>query len=66
MSPTLIGQPITRLDGRPKVTGTATYAAEFQRPKVAYGALIQSTIANGSVVRIDLSAANGFKQNAVM
>ncbi len=57
MSPTLIGQPITRLDGRPKVTGTATYAAEFQRPKVAYGALIQSTIANGSVVRIDLSAA---------
>jgi xanthine dehydrogenase YagR molybdenum-binding subunit len=57
MSATLIGQPLTRLDGRLKVTGTATYAAEFQRPNLACGALIQSTIANGSVVSIDLSAA---------
>jgi xanthine dehydrogenase YagR molybdenum-binding subunit len=52
-----IGQPLTRIDGELKVTGAATYAAEFQRPKLAYGALIQSTIANGSVVGIDLSAA---------
>ena len=57
MSPTLIGQPITRLDGRLKVTGTATYAAEFHRPKLAYGALIQSAIANGRIVKIDVSAA---------
>src|SRR5262245_29347719 len=57
MRATLIGQPLTRLDGRLKVTGRATYAAEFQRSKLAYGALIQSTIANGSVVSIDLSAA---------
>src|SRR2546423_2168492 len=57
MSPTLIGQPITRLDGGLKVTGTATYAAEFQRPKLAYGALIQSEIANGRIVKIDVSAA---------
>jgi xanthine dehydrogenase YagR molybdenum-binding subunit len=52
-----IGQPLTRVDGRLKVTGAARYAAEFQRLKLAYGALIQSTIANGSVVSIDLSAA---------
>src|SRR3954471_21488991 len=52
-----IGQPIARLDGRLKVTGTAKYAAEFARPKLSYGALIQSTIANGRVVKIDLSAA---------
>src|SRR2546423_15185408 len=57
MSPTLIGQPITRLDGGLKVTGTATYAAEFQRPKLVYGALIQSEIANGRIVKIDVSAA---------
>src|SRR5256714_2823415 len=57
MSPTLIGQPLTRIDGKLKVTGTATFAAEFQRPKLAYGALIQSAIANGRVVSIDLSAA---------
>jgi len=52
-----IGQPLTRIDGKLKVTGTAIYAAEFQRPKLAYGALIQSAIANGRVVKIDLSTA---------
>jgi xanthine dehydrogenase YagR molybdenum-binding subunit len=54
---TFIGQPLTRVDGRLKVTGTATYTAEFQRPKLAYGALIQSTIANGRIAKIDLSTA---------
>ena len=52
-----IGKPLTRVDGRLKVTGAATYAAEFQRPNLAYGALIQSAIANGRVVKIDTSAA---------
>ncbi len=52
-----IGQPITRIEGRLKVTGGANYAAEFARPKLTYGVLIQSTIANGHVVKIDLSAA---------
>src|SRR5262245_2876290 len=52
-----IGQPIARIDGLLKVTGAAKYAAEFARPRLAYGALIQSTIANGRVVKIDLSAA---------
>jgi len=57
MSAPVIGQPLPRVDGRLKVTGRATYAAEFPRPKVTYGTLIQSTIANGRVVKIDLSAA---------
>jgi xanthine dehydrogenase YagR molybdenum-binding subunit len=57
MSATVIGQPLPRVDGRLKVTGRATYAAEFARPKLTYGALIQSTIANGRIVKIDLSAA---------
>jgi xanthine dehydrogenase YagR molybdenum-binding subunit len=52
-----LGQPLTRVDGRLKVTGTAKYAAEFVRPKLAYGALIQSAIANGRVTKIDISAA---------
>jgi xanthine dehydrogenase YagR molybdenum-binding subunit len=52
-----IGQPLARVDGRVKVIGAAKYAAEFQRPKFAYGVLIQSTIANGRVVKIDLSAS---------
>src|SRR5438874_1176893 len=57
MSATLIGQPLARVDGRLKVTGRATYAAEFARPKLTYGALIQSTIANGRVEKMDISAA---------
>src|SRR5438309_47388 len=57
MSATVIGQPLARIDGRLKVTGGATYAAEFPRPKLAYGALIQSAIANGRVAKVDISAA---------
>src|SRR5947207_212378 len=52
-----IGQPLDRVDGKLKVTGAATYAAEFVRPKLAYGVLIQSAIANGRVGKIDISAA---------
>src|SRR2546423_13795832 len=52
-----IGQPLARVDGKLKVTGGATYAAEFVRPKLAYGVLIQSAIANGRVNKIDVSAA---------
>jgi xanthine dehydrogenase YagR molybdenum-binding subunit len=57
MSATVIGQPFARVDGRLKVTGEATYAAEFPRPKLAYGALVQSAIANGRVAKIDFSVA---------
>src|SRR6266487_1989023 len=57
MSTAIIGQPLPRVDGKPKVTGTATYAAEFARPGLAYGALIQSAIANGRVEKLDISAA---------
>src|SRR5205085_11085078 len=52
-----IGQPLARVDGKIQVTGAATYAAEFVRPKLAYGVLIQSAIANGRVDKIDISAA---------
>jgi xanthine dehydrogenase YagR molybdenum-binding subunit len=52
-----IGQPLTRVDGKLKVTGAARYSAEFARPRLAYAALIQSAIANGRVSRIDLAAA---------
>src|SRR5919106_3872109 len=54
---TTIGQPLTRVDGPLKVTGAAKYAAEFQRPKFAYGVLIQSAVANGRLTNLDISAA---------
>jgi xanthine dehydrogenase YagR molybdenum-binding subunit len=52
-----IGQPVSRVDGRQKVTGGASYAAEFNVPGVAYGVIVRSTIANGRIASIDSAAA---------
>jgi xanthine dehydrogenase YagR molybdenum-binding subunit len=54
---TAIGKPTSRVDGRQKVTGTATYAAEFNVPNVAHAAVVRSTIANGRVASVDTVAA---------
>ncbi|HMS10667.1 MAG TPA: hypothetical protein PKE66_14370, partial [Pyrinomonadaceae bacterium] len=47
----------SRVDGRAKVTGKATYIAEFRFPNLAYGYLVQSTIARGTVRDIDTAEA---------
>src|SRR5215212_3622545 len=57
MTTAVIGQPISRVDGRQKVTGSATYAAEFDEPGQAYAAIVRSTIANGRIGSIDSAAA---------
>jgi xanthine dehydrogenase YagR molybdenum-binding subunit len=53
MSTSVIGQPITRIDGKLKVTGGAKYAADYPIEKLAYGVAVPSTIANGKIARID-------------
>jgi xanthine dehydrogenase YagR molybdenum-binding subunit len=53
----LAGQPVTRVDGRLKVTGKAPYAADNAMPNLTYAALVCSTIARGTVDRIDSAAA---------
>ena len=55
----ITGQPIDRRDGRLKVTGAATYAAEFQIPDVVHAVLVQSTIPAGEIVGFDLAQAQG-------
>ena len=57
----LIGQPIDRKDGKLKVTGTATYAAEWNIPNLAYGVTVQSTITKGHINNIDTGAAEKLK-----
>jgi xanthine dehydrogenase YagR molybdenum-binding subunit len=52
-----IGTPTSRIDGHPKVTGAAKYAAEFNRDDLVYGALVTSTTARGRIRRLDTSAA---------
>jgi xanthine dehydrogenase YagR molybdenum-binding subunit len=51
------GQPVSRVDGRQKVTGAARYAADNPITDVLYAALVCSTIARGKVQRIEASAA---------
>ncbi len=48
-----IGQPLSRVEGRAKVTGAARYAAEFNQPGQAYAVIVGSTVGLGRVVAID-------------
>jgi len=43
---------INRVDGFAKVTGSATYSAEYKTPGVAYACLVGSTIAKGRIKTI--------------
>ncbi len=57
MSTSIIGQDVTRIDGRLKVTGAATYATEHAIENVAYGIPVASTVANGQITSIDTTEA---------
>ncbi len=52
-----IGRDVPRVDGRAKVTGTATYAAEWPVEGLVHGAVVDSAIACGTIRSIDASAA---------
>jgi xanthine dehydrogenase YagR molybdenum-binding subunit len=52
-----VGKPISRVDGRAKVTGEAKYAGEFNVPNLTYGVVVSSAIARGKITKIDASAA---------
>ncbi|TIR43538.1 MAG: xanthine dehydrogenase family protein molybdopterin-binding subunit, partial [Mesorhizobium sp.] len=53
----LIGKSVSRVDGRLKVTGAATYAAEFEVANLAYAAVVRSIVANGRIAAIDTAEA---------
>lgn len=52
-----IGQPLSRVDGRLKVTGQARYAAEHAVPGCVHGVLVGSAVARGRIRRLDTAAA---------
>ena len=56
-----VGSPISRVDGPAKVTGRATYSAEFYPAGLAYAAIIESTISAGRIVSMDTAAAEQAK-----
>lgn len=57
MTTAFIGKPVSQVDGRKKVTGGATYAAEFRTSNLAYAAIVRSTVASGRISSIDSSVA---------
>ncbi|MGI4740911.1 MAG: xanthine dehydrogenase family protein molybdopterin-binding subunit [Janthinobacterium lividum] len=54
----VVGQPLTRVDGRAKVTGAAKYSAEYNSvPGLVHGVLKTSDVAKGRITGFDASAA---------
>jgi xanthine dehydrogenase YagR molybdenum-binding subunit len=54
-----IGQPIDRVDGPRKVTGTARYSAEIALPHLTHAVVVGAVVASGRVRVIDSSEAEG-------
>jgi len=52
-----VGAPLSRLEGREKVTGQARYATEQPIEGVAHVAIVQAPVARGRVVSVDDRAA---------
>jgi len=48
-----LGKEMSRVDGVAKVTGRAKYAAEFRAKDLAYGFIVQATVAKGKIKSID-------------
>ncbi len=55
--PRVVGQPIPRMDGRHKVTGTARFTAEHHPDGLVHGVVIGSAIARGRVAAVHTAAA---------
>lgn len=53
----LKGDAVSRVDGRAKVTGQARYAAEYMAPDMAFGVVVNSSIARGRIRAMHLDQA---------
>lgn len=51
------GMSVSRIDGRAKVTGSAHYAAEHFPVDLAYGVVVNSSIAKGRIIGFDVKQA---------
>ena len=53
----LVGQPIDRVDGHAKVTGQATYSAEYTLPGLVHAVFKTSDVARGRITGFNTGAA---------
>lgn len=59
--PSLIGQPLPRLDLPGKVNGSAIYGIDIRVPDMAYAAIRQAPVFGAEVLSVDRSALDGMK-----
>src|SRR5436189_6254638 len=52
-----VGQPLSRFDGRLKVTGAARYTADIPVQGTVQASIVSSSIAHGRTIAIDTTAA---------
>ena len=55
----VISRPVDRVDGPLKVSGSATYAAEYRLDGLAHGVLVGSTVGKGRIMSVDADAVLG-------
>jgi len=53
MNTDVMGKPLTRVDGRAKVTGAARYAADFNQHAQLYAVIVSATAGRGRVTALD-------------
>jgi len=53
----IVGKPLSRVDGRLKVSGQARYAGEFMPGSVLYGSVVNSSVAKGRILEIHTDEA---------
>ena len=56
-SPAVLGQPLPRFEGRKKVTGAASYAADTAFEGMVHAIAVTSTITSGRITSLDATAA---------
>ena len=57
MQSTIIGTPVTQIEGPAKVTGRTRYAADVDLPGMLWGKILRSPHPHARILRIDASAA---------
>jgi xanthine dehydrogenase YagR molybdenum-binding subunit len=57
MTTSPVGRDTDRIDGRAKVTGSASYAADYHPPGLGYGYVVLATVGRGQIRSMDTTRA---------
>jgi isoquinoline 1-oxidoreductase subunit beta len=62
----ILGQPVSKIDGRDVVTGAHRYPSDIVRPGMLYGRVLRAPSYRSELVKIDLDAARGLGEVIVV